>query len=290
MKDDDHTRGAPLLTVLRRRPRHPRRFRRGVYLLPSLFTLGNMFCGWACVVYTMRGWYAQAAVFIGFAFVLDMLDGRVARLTGTASAFGVEFDSLADVISFGISPAILSFAWGLQPFGRLGWAVGFLYVSAAAIRLARFNIQSGLNQDKRYFVGMPSPAAAGVVAATVFAYPYGLEDWRAGLVLPVVLVPAFLMVSTIRYRSFKTFDLGTRRSYRNLILIATVMAAIATHPQLTLAAMSYTYLMSGLIAAAWGRLRRRGAPELQPALPAPSAADSGDMDVHEPPHGAAHSG
>ncbi len=289
MKDDEDAKGAPLLTVLRRRPRHPRRFRRGVYLLPSLFTLGNMFCGWACIVYTMRGAYAPAAVFIGFAVVLDMLDGRVARLSGAAGAFGGGFDSLADVISFGIAPAILSFAWGLQPFGRFGWAAGFLYVSAAAIRLARFNIQSGLNQDKRYFVGMPSPAAAGVVAATVFAYPYGLEDWRAGFVLPVVLVPAFLMVSTIRYRSFKTFDLGTRRSYRNLILIATVMAAIATHPEVTLAAMSYTYLMSGLIAAAWGRLRRRGTREVQAALPAATVA-SDKTDVHEPPHGAAHSG
>jgi CDP-diacylglycerol--serine O-phosphatidyltransferase len=281
MKEDHHAKGAPVLTVLRRRPRHPRRFRRGVYLLPSLFTLGNMFCGWACVVYTMRGSFSQASVFIGFAFVLDMLDGRVARLTGTASAFGVEFDSLADVISFGIAPAILSFAWGLQPFGRLGWAAGFLYVSAAAIRLARFNIQSGLNQDKRYFVGMPSPAAAGVLASTVFAYPTGFKDWHAGLVLPVVLLPAFLMVSTIRYRSFKTFDLGTRRSYRNLILIATVMAAIATHPQVTLATMAYLYLMSGLIGAAWSRLRRREPAALPESVP---------HSEQEHDHGAAHSG
>ena len=159
-----------------------------------------------------------------------MLDGRVARMTGTTSAFGVEFDSLADVISFGMAPAILAFAWGLQPFGRLGWAAGFIFVSAAAIRLARFNIQSAQNPDKRYFVGMPSPAAAGVPAATVFAYPYGLQDWFALLALPMVLVPAFLMVSTIRYRSFKTLDLGTRRSYRNLLLMALVIAAIATHP------------------------------------------------------------
>jgi CDP-diacylglycerol--serine O-phosphatidyltransferase len=263
-EDDDHAKGAPVLTVLRRRPRHPRRFRRGVYLLPSLFTLGNMFCGWCCVVYTMRGSYAQAAVFIGF-------------------------DSLADVISFGIAPAILSFAWGLQPFGRLGWAAGFLFVSAAAIRLARFNIQTGQNQDKRYFVGMPSPSAAGVLASTVFAYPYGLQDWHAALALPVVLVPAFLMVSTIRYRSFKTFDLGTRRSYRNLILIATVMAAIATHPQVTLAVMAYLYLLSGLIGAAWGRLYRRGDSGVPAALPEASSRNE-DLNRQEPPQGAAHSG
>ena len=123
--------------------------------------MGNMFCGYACVVYAMRGEYETAAPFIGIAIVLDMLDGRIARLTGTASDFGVEFDSLADVISFGIAPAILSFAWGLAPLGRLGWAAGFLFVTAAAMRLARFNIQSAAGGDKRYFVGMPSPAAAG---------------------------------------------------------------------------------------------------------------------------------
>src|SRR2546427_6499462 len=131
------------LRFLRRtadRPRH--RVRRGVYLLPSLLTMGNMFCGYACVVYAMRGEYETAAPFIGFAYVLDMLDGRIARLTGGESAFGLQFDSLADVISFGIAPAILSFAWGLSPLGRLGWAASFMFVACAAMRLARFNIQS----------------------------------------------------------------------------------------------------------------------------------------------------
>jgi CDP-diacylglycerol---serine O-phosphatidyltransferase len=179
-----------VLTVFKRRGRR-REFRRGVYLLPSLFTLANMFCGYACIVYAMRGDYGTAAPFIGLAIVLDMLDGRIARMTGSTSAFGVEFDSLADVISFGVAPAILAFSWGLQPFGRLGWAAGFVFVSAAAIRLARFNIQStGPAVDKRYFVGMPSPAAAAVPAATVFAYPYGLSDWYAALALPMVLIPA----------------------------------------------------------------------------------------------------
>ena len=265
-----------MLTVLRKRPRQTRRFRRGVYLLPSLFTMANMFCGYCCVVYAMRGNFALAALFIGFAFVLDMLDGRVARLTGTASAFGVEFDSLADVISFGMAPAILVFTWGLQPFGRLGWAAGFLYLSAAAIRLARFNIQSP-NQDKRYFVGMPSPAAAGVPAATVFAYPYGLHEWWAALALPMVLIPAFLMVSTIRYRSFKTLDLGTRRSYRNLILVAMMMTAIATHPETTLVVMAYTYMLSGLIGHVASRFRRRTIEGQPAALPAgPTVVDEAD--------------
>src|SRR5437763_10521858 len=160
------------LRFLRRSNDRPRRrLRRGVYLLPSLLTMGNMFCGYACVVYAMRGEYATAAPFIGFAVVLDMLDGRIARLTNTASEFGVEFDSMADIISFGVAPAILSFAWGLQSLGRLGWAAGFMFVAAAAMRLARFNIQSARpGGDKRYFVGLPSPAAAAIPAATVYAY------------------------------------------------------------------------------------------------------------------------
>src|ERR671937_2868012 len=120
----------------------------------------------------MRGEYETAAPFIGFAIVLDMLDGRIARLTGTTSAFGLEFDSLADIVSFGVAPAVLSFAWGLQPLGRLGWAAGFMFVACAGMRLARFNIQTG--GDKRYFVGMPSPAAAAIPASTVFAFPQKL--------------------------------------------------------------------------------------------------------------------
>src|SRR5215510_2912162 len=160
-----------------------RRFRRGVYLLPSLFTMANMFCGYACIVHSMRAVNAPdradqlstAALFIGFAFVLDALDGRIARMTGTTSAFGLEFDSLADVISFGIAPAVLAFQWGLSELGRVGWAAGFIYLSATAMRLARFNIQTVAQPDKRYFVGLPSPPAAGIVAATVFAFPFPLR-------------------------------------------------------------------------------------------------------------------
>ncbi len=218
-----------------------------------------MFCGYACVVYAMRGEYETAAPFIGFAIVLDMLDGRIARLTGAASEFGVEFDSLADVISFGIAPAILSFAWGLSPLGRLGWAAGFLFVTAAAMRLARFNIQSAGGGDKRYFVGMPSPAAAAVPAATVYAYPVGLYDYRAALpALAMVLVPAALMVSTIRFRSFKTIDLQMPRPYTVLFLFALALVLIATHPRFVLVALAYTYLVSAFIGLALARLRRRG--------------------------------
>jgi CDP-diacylglycerol--serine O-phosphatidyltransferase len=250
------------LRFLRPARRHPPPLRRGVSLLPSLFTMGNMFCGYACIVYAMRGEYETAAPFIGIAVVLDMLDGRIARLTGTSSDFGMQFDSLADVISFGVAPAVLSFAFGLQPLGRLGWAAGFLFVATAAMRLARFNIQ-GAAGDKRYFVGMPSPAAAGVPAATVFAavllYPAGLTGYgEALLALPIVVVPAVLMVSTIRFRSFKTIDLQVRRPYRVLLLIAAGIVAITTHPRFVLVAMSYTYLASPFVGIVMSRFRSRG--------------------------------
>jgi CDP-diacylglycerol---serine O-phosphatidyltransferase len=237
-------------------PRTPDRrgLRHGVSLLPSLFTIANLFCGWACVVHAMRGDLTTAAPFIGVAIVLDMLDGRIARMTGTTSDFGVQLDSLADLISFGMAPAVLSFQWGLAPLGRLGWAAGFMFVTAAALRLARFNIQTP--SDKRYFVGMPSPAAAAVPASTVFFFPEGMQTYQQALpALAVVLVPALLMVSTIRYRSFKTIDLGIKRSYRGLLVLAGLIAAVASHPHGVLLAMAYTYLASAFIGMAIQRLR-----------------------------------
>ena len=198
---------------LRRRDDRPRRFRRGVFLLPSLFTIANLFCGYACVVYATRADFDTAALFIGIAMVLDTLDGFFARLTNSSTAFGVQLDSLADVVSFGMAPAILAFTWGLWPLKRLGWAAGFIYVTAAAMRLARFNIQSSASTDKRYFVGLPSPAAGGVIAATVYLFPYGIQEQRDALpALAMVLIPAFLMVSTIRFRSVKAIDVGWHRS------------------------------------------------------------------------------
>jgi CDP-diacylglycerol--serine O-phosphatidyltransferase len=262
-EDDEHGHRRTLLRLrpLKSRAARSQRFRRGVYLLPSAFTMANMFCGYACIVHAMRGELETASLFIGFAFVLDMLDGRIARMTGTTSAFGVEFDSLADVISFGVAPAILSFKWALEPLGQIGWAAGFLFVSAAAVRLARFNIQSG-TQDKRYFVGLPSPAAACVPAATVFAYPAGFQGYfEAWPVLSMMIVPALLMVSTIRYRSFKSLDLQARRSYPVLFLLALGLAVLASSPRFLLLAMAYTYLASAFIGLAWHRLRRKPLPK-----------------------------
>jgi CDP-diacylglycerol--serine O-phosphatidyltransferase len=236
------------------RPPERRGLRRGVSLLPSLFTIANLFCGWACVVYAMRGDLATAAPFIGIAIVLDMLDGRIARMTGTTSEFGLQLDSLADLISFGMAPAVLVFQWGLSPLGRIGWAAGFLFVTAASLRLARFNIQT--HTDKRYFVGLPSPAAAAIPASTVFYFSDGLHTYPAAFVaLAVMLVPALLMVSTIRFRSFKTLDLGAKRSYRGLIALAALIALVASRPHEILLAMSYGYLASAFVGLGISKLR-----------------------------------
>jgi len=253
-----------------------------IYLLPNLMTAGNLFCGFAAVLRIYDGAqetdflkaasdFHDAIWFILAACIFDLLDGRLARLGGHESPFGREFDSLADIVSFGMAPAVLSFQWGLSSLGRLGWAAGFFFVAAAALRLSRFNIQSG--GDKRYFVGMPSPPAAGIPAATVYLYPTGLTDYRAALpTLAMVLIPAVLMVSTIRFRSFKHIDLQVRRSYTVLLLIAAGLMLIATHPKIVLVVMAYAYLASGFIELALTRFRHRGQP------PQPQAGST-DHDV-----------
>jgi CDP-diacylglycerol--serine O-phosphatidyltransferase len=256
--------------LTRRREDRPDRFRRGVYLLPALLTVSNLLCGYASVVYSTRGDFDTAAVLIGVAMVVDMLDGYFARLTHSQSAFGAELDSLADVVSFGVAPAILAFTWGLWPLGRFGWAAGFVYVTAAALRLARFNIQSTSAMDKRYFAGLPSPAAASVTASTVFLYPWGLQDPRfAAPALLMLLVPGFLMVSTIRFRSVKAIDVGWRRSPRLLLVGVVIIAAIASYPRYALVAMSYTYVAVAVIIFLHSRFRRR-----QPPLPTPAGPGS----------------
>ena len=253
----------PSLPLRRRRGDRPQRFKRGVFLLPSLFTVANLFCGYACIVYSTRGDFDTAALFIGVAMILDTLDGFFARLTNSSTAFGVQLDSLADMVSFGLAPAVLAFTWGLWPLKRLGWAAGFIYVTATALRLARFNIQTAAVTDKRYFVGMPSPPAAGVIAATVYLYPYGLQDRETAFpALAMVLVPAFLMVSTFRFRSIKAIDVGWRRSYFVLFLAAVGLALISTHPRLALVVLAYLYLASAFIGLAYARLRNR-----KPAAP-----------------------
>jgi CDP-diacylglycerol--serine O-phosphatidyltransferase len=239
-----------------------RRFRRGIYLLPSLFTVGNLFCGFASIVQASLGRYTLAAILIIVSGILDGLDGRIARLTGTTSDFGVEFDSLADIVSFGVAPAFLLFGWILHPLGRAGWLAAFLFVVCAAMRLARFNVRRNTS-EKRYFAGLPSPAAAGLAAAVVFAFPdpAGLA-WLPAAALPLMVGLAVLMVSRFRYRSFKDLNLQSRQSYINILLIAVVLAGVFLDPQKTLLSAGLIYVLSGPVLSLWAvprRLRRRAA-------------------------------
>jgi CDP-diacylglycerol--serine O-phosphatidyltransferase len=221
-----------------------RKLRRGIYLLPTSFTTGNLCCGFFSLIESSRGHYEIAALLIIAAGVLDGLDGRIARLTGTTSEFGVEFDSMADISSFGIAPAFLAYEWVLQPFHRVGWLIAFLFVACAATRLARFNIQHG-SSDKRFFAGLPSPAAAGAIASVAFAFPDPPTQLGFSVLIGVlVAAAALLMVSHVRYRSFKSLDLKSPRSYLSVVAIVLVLVAVLVHPR-SLMAIAGLYLMWG---------------------------------------------
>jgi CDP-diacylglycerol--serine O-phosphatidyltransferase len=234
----------------------PRRKRRGIYILPSAFTVANVFCGFYSIICAIRGELAQGGVLIGLAILLDTLDGRIARFAGASSDFGKEFDSLADQVSFGVAPMVLAYTWGLNLWPRLGWLVAFLFVICGAMRLARFNIQQS-STDKRFFVGLPIPAAAGVVAALIFRFPEPLEGRAEAIpLLALVMILAFLMVSKLRYYSFKDFDLRRRLPYLAILFLALLIVAVSTHPQVMLLSMASAYLLSGIVIKLWSALSR----------------------------------
>jgi len=263
-------------------PERSRRIRpgRGVYVLPSLFTVGTLVCGYIAILATLRGtlqmagggelarWsFDTAARAIGWAVLFDGLDGRIARLTNSTSEFGREFDSLADVITFGVAPAFLAFAWGVRPLEMVngteivqhlrqaGWILTFFFVICGAARLARFNIQS-TSSDRRYFVGLPIPAGAGVVAATVHYFQDPVNDWKYGLGWLVIIgILAFLMVSRVRYYSFKTLDLRRPRSYLVIILLGLVVYLIVTYSEPVLLILALSYALSGPISRITSKFR-----------------------------------
>jgi CDP-diacylglycerol---serine O-phosphatidyltransferase len=249
----------------------PRR-RRGIYLLPSIFTVGNLLCGYYAIWTTFGGTVPEldnAAKAIGLAIVFDMLDGFIARITHSTSEIGKQFDSLADVISFGIAPALLAFAWGVSglavtsdPRGmqvfRLGWLVGFTYLLCCAWRLARFNIQGMAPERARYFAGLPTPAAAGMIAAMVHAVKYPLDDWWVSLLwLGLVLILGVLMASTVRYVGFKQIQWQQQYSSLAFILIGLLIAAIALYSEVVLLAIAGVYVLSGMAGQLYRLSRHR---------------------------------
>jgi CDP-diacylglycerol--serine O-phosphatidyltransferase len=234
-----------------------RKLRRGIYLLPTLFTVGNLFCGFLSLVLCFRGAFEQAALLVIVAAVLDGLDGRIARLTGSTSEFGNEFDSLADLLSFGVAPAMLVYHWSLIDLGRIGWLVAFIFVVCAAMRLARYNIHSSV-ADRRYFAGLPSPSAGGALACLTFAFPQPpVAEWIAAGLAVYVGGLGLLMVSRFRYPSFKQLDLRNRRSYIYVLPVAAMLVAVAMQPKITLLLCSSLYLASAPASFVWELLRRR---------------------------------
>ena len=262
-----------------------RGIRKGIYVVPSLFTIGNIFCGFYAVINALKACqnlqqpqlvaslFENAALAIGLAYLLDGLDGRIARLTGATSEFGVELDSIADVISFGIAPAVLAYTWGygtLAGAEKLGWGVSFFFLICGALRLARFNVLARAPRfdtpgttpklDKRYFVGLPIPAAAGLTAAFVYFNPQQLPGssgiTRNWVLMAVVLLVSFLMVSTFRYASFK--DLGPRSQQPFLVfpLMAVLIFSIYYYSRWMFLLMAIVYVAHGPMMKIWGVLNR----------------------------------
>ena len=238
----------------------PKKQRRGIYLLPNLFTTAALFAGFYAIVAAMADRYEAAAVAIFVAMVLDGVDGRVARLTNTQSAFGAEYDSLSDMVSFGVAPALVVYQWSLFGMGKLGWLAAFFYAAATALRLARFNTQVQ-TADKRYFQGLPCPLAAAVVAGLVwFSTDYG---WQDATVMPaafaITVMTGMLMVSNIRYHSFKELDLKGRVPFISILVVVLMFVFVSSDPPLVLFALSVLYALSGPVLTLVSIRRRRAA-------------------------------
>ena len=238
------------------------RLRRGVYILPSIFTVANLLCGYYAVLATFDRQaddLDRAACAIGFAIIFDAFDGRVARAMGTNSEFGKQFDSLADVVSFGIAPAFLAYAWGVRASAsaaaapalhlvQLGWLIGFIYVVCCAWRLARFNIHGMAPGGSRYFVGLPTPAAAGMIAALVHGFRNPIDDGRISLLwLLLVLALGILMSSTVRYYSFKDVEWTRRLPSLAVVLVALLVGSIIFFSTIILPLIASVYLLHGLV-------------------------------------------
>jgi CDP-diacylglycerol--serine O-phosphatidyltransferase len=246
-------------------PKYPVNLRhQGIYLLPNLFTMAALFAGFYSVIQAMDGHFTSSAIAIFVAMVLDGIDGRVARLTRTQTAFGAEFDSLSDMVSFGVAPAVLSYEWMLRSFGKVGWVVAFIYCAGAALRLARFNTQLA-SADKRYFTGLPSPSAAALVAGLVWSsrefiggppplLPVAVWSWVA---LGVTLLAGLSMVSNIKFYSFKELHMRKTVPFVALLLLMLFFGLTAVQPDVILFSLFALYTVSGYIFSLWRFLRRK---------------------------------
>lgn len=245
--------------------------KKGVYLLPNLCTTASLFCGFFAVVRALHDDFDLAAWSILLAGVFDLFDGQIARLTKAGSQFGIEYDSLADLASFGLAPAILMYIWALADFKRLGWIVAFLFFACGALRLARYNVQVDA-EERRYFQGLPIPMAAYVLATTILFYEWTYEVLPLGnpWILGLVFILALLMVSTVRYRNAKQWNLKNRLSFFALVGAALALAFIAWKPPLMMWVVSLLYVASGPAEELWCLVRHGKRLENLP-LPKPGA-------------------
>ncbi len=235
--------------------KHPRK---GIYILPNLFTTAALFAGFYAIVQAMNGQFEYAAIAIFIAMIMDGLDGRVARWTHTESDFGAQYDSLSDMVSFGLAPSLVMYEWALSGLGKLGWLAAFLYAAAAALRLARFNVQSG--GDSRYFIGLPSPSAAALIAGLVWVlHAYGVPGKEVSFIaLGFTVFAALSMVSNIRYHSFKHINVKDRVSFVAVIAVVLIFVLISLDPPQVLFMIFLGYAVSGPLFASLRLYQRRG--------------------------------
>jgi len=234
------------------------KMKKGIYILPNLFTTAGLFSGFYSIMASMKGMYEMAAWTILIAIVFDGLDGRIARMTRTGSKFGAEYDSLTDVIAFGVAPAVLSYQWALISFGRWGWLTAFLFVTCGALRLARFNVQVGVI-DSRVFNGLAIPAGASVIATAVLLYyklggegPFG----HLSVLIGTVIV-AMLMVSSIKYYSFKDLNFFARKPFMSFVLIIVILVIVTAEPQIMIFTFCFGYALSGPIWLLYKAMRKK---------------------------------
>ncbi len=248
---------------------------RGIYLIPNLFTSGNLFCGIFAILAVFNADYLSASIAILVASVFDVLDGKIARLTRATSRFGAEYDSLCDVISFGVAPGMLAYAWALGSLGRLGWVAVFLYVVCGALRLARYNVQAGTHSN--HFVGLPIPAAANFIASVILFDSHILQfgrEVRPMLIVGVIYVLAFLMVSTFRYRSLASLPMRGRKPLSLLVGVLLFFLLLVVAPPVMLFASFSLYIISGILERPIVALYYRITGNQKPAPERPIEAES----------------
>lgn len=236
-----------------------KRERKGIYILPNLFTSASLFGGFYAIIAAIQGRYEAAAIAVVLSGILDGIDGRIARFTKTSSLFGTEYDSLADLVAFGVAPAIIVFQWALKPFGRLGWLAAFMYVICGALRLARFNVQKN-KVEANFFKGLPIPAAACSIASLIlFSGIFNnLLNSRPVIILIMIYALSFLMVSAINYPSFKEFDIRKRKPFNVLVSVILILMVVAYRPKVMLFIIMISYLVSGPVVTALRLSRRHG--------------------------------